>query len=73
MKLDQTRPGFKGLISSIEGDAHLVSRVTSIGIVPGSEVEVLMNSSKQPMLLFLKDSMIALNKEDAGRIEVSEK
>ncbi len=71
MKLTETKEGFKGRIASMNGDSHMISRAMSIGLVPGGIVEVLKNRRKQPVLLYSRDSMIALNREDAERIEVA--
>lgn len=70
MKLYDTKPGYSGEITTVDGDTRFLSRITSIGLTVGCKIEVMKNEKKQPVLLFSRDSMIALNREDCKRIEV---
>ena len=54
----------------MDGDNHMISRAVSIGIVTGGIVKVFKNRRKQPVLIYSRDSMIALNREDAACIVV---
>ena len=77
MKLTDAKEGYQGRVLSMDGDSHMISRAVSIGIVPGGVVKLLKNRKKQPVLIYSRDSMIALNREDAacmkGRIKRNEK
>ena len=64
-KLSETSSGERGIICDIEGDTRFLSRITSIG-----PVTVLQNERKRPLLLFSRDSMIALNREECGKIMI---
>ncbi len=70
MKLSETKPDQRGLIRTIGGDAHFVNRVTSIGITEGAPYQTVRNDRKMPVLVYLRETLIALNREDAERIEV---
>ena len=70
MKLYEAKPGFSGIITSIDGDTRFLSRITSIGLTEGVQIEILQNETNQPVLLTGRDSMIALNRKDCKRIEV---
>ncbi len=70
MKLTDTKADQQGLIRKIGGDAHYMNRVTSIGITVGTKFQTVRNDKKMPMLLYLRETLIALNREDAERIEV---
>lgn len=70
MKLYEAKPGFTGTIISIDGDTRFLSRITSIGLTEGVQIEILQNEKNQPVLLTGRDSMIALNRKDCERIEV---
>ncbi|MBR1506752.1 MAG: ferrous iron transport protein A [Eubacterium sp.] len=70
MKLTDAKEGYQGRVVSMDGDNHMISRTVSIGIVPGGIVKVFKNRRKQPVLIYSRDSMIALNREDAACIEV---
>lgn len=70
MKLTETRPDQNGLIRKIEGDAHFINRITAIGITEGTQFQTVRNDKKMPVLLYLRETLIAVNREDAQRIEV---
>lgn len=72
MKLSNAKAAFKGFISSIDGDTRFLSRITAIGLTPGCAIEVMQNEKKQPMLIYSRDTLIAVNRKDCERIEVSE-
>lgn len=57
-------------IVSIDGDSRFVSRITSIGLTPGCEVSVIKNEKHRPLLVFARDTMIALNNKECERIMV---
>ena len=64
MKLTDTRPDQNGVIRKIGGDAHFMNRITAIG------VKTVRNDRKMPVLLYLRETLIAVNRKDAERIEV---
>lgn len=70
MKLTEAKEGYKGRVLSMDGDSHMISRAISIGIVPGGIVKVFKNRKHQPILIYSRDTMIALNREDAANIIV---
>ncbi len=70
MKLTETKADQQGLIRRISGDAHFANRVTSIGLTEGAAFQTVRNDRKMPVLLYLRETLIALNREDAERIEV---
>ncbi len=70
MKLIKANEGFSGVIKNVNGDYRLVSRVTSIGLTEGSKIEVMRNEKKQPILIYSRDSLIAINRKDCNGIEV---
>lgn len=69
-KLSEAATGDVAVISGVRGDARFLSRVTSIGLTVGCEVQVLQNVRKRPVLLYGRDSVIALDAGDCARIEV---
>ncbi len=70
MKLTETKADQHGLIRSIVGDAHLAKRVTAIGITEGTAFRMVRNDRKMPVLVYLRETLIAVNRDDAERIEV---
>lgn len=69
-KLSEAKSGERGVIAKIEGDTRFLSRVTSIGLTLGCPVTVLQNERKRPVLLYSRDSMVALNREECEKIMI---
>ena len=70
MKLTETKPDACGVILRIGGDAHLARRITAIGLTEGTEFQTVRNDWKMPVLIYLRETLIAVNRADAERIEV---
>ena len=70
MKLTETRPDQYGAISRISGDAHFMNRITAIGVTEGTAFQTVRNDRKMPVLVYLRETLIAVNRMDAERIEV---
>lgn len=70
--LTKLRKGSVGKIKSIGGNAHFQSRITSIGLTPGSVIEVIQNEKKHPLLIYSRDTMLAINRKDAEQIGLEE-
>lgn len=68
--LTMVKNGEKGRIASINGDSRFLSRITSIGVTKGSVVEVLQNQKKHPVLIYGRDTMIAINRNECQKIMV---
>lgn len=69
-QIERCGHGDVAVISGVEGDARFVGRVTSIGLTVGCEVQVLQNVRKRPVLVYGRDSVIAVDAEDCARIDV---
>ena len=70
MKLTDTRPDQNGVIRKIGGDARFMNRITAIGVTEGTAFQTVRNDRKMPVLLYLRETLIAVNRMDAERIEV---
>ncbi len=69
-KLSALKEKTKARVAEILGDTHFQSRIISIGITVGSEIEVIQNYKKQPVLIYCRDTMIAVNKTEAEKIKM---
>ncbi len=58
------------VIASINGDTRFVSRITSIGLTPGCKLTVIKNEKRRPVLVYSRDTMIALNRNECENIMV---
>lgn len=70
MKLSQMKTGQTGTIRSVSGDDRFASRAAAIGLTEGCPVEVVQNARKRPLLVFERDSVIALDRADCEKIDV---
>lgn len=73
MKLTESKADMQGRIISVQGDDHFMNRITAIGITEGTPFQTVRNDKKMPVLIYLRETLIALNKTDAERIEVEAK
>ena len=69
-KLNEMKKGTEGVVVSVSGDTRFVSRITSIGLTPGCHVSMVKNEGSQPVLIYSRDTMIALNRKDCANIEM---
>jgi ferrous iron transport protein A len=60
--------GERGVVARLDGDARFLSRITAIGLTPGCPVEILRNKKRQPVLLYSRDTMIALSRREGEKI-----
>jgi ferrous iron transport protein A len=72
MSLSELKENKEAVVTNIVGDNRFVSRITSIGLTPGCSVLVVKNDKKRPMLVYSRDTMIALNKNECKGIMVEE-
>lgn len=61
-----------GEVKSIKGDERFLSRITSIGLNEGASFQVVKNDRKMPVLIFARETLLALNRRDSENIEVTE-
>ncbi len=72
MNLGDLKANQSAVVSALDGDNRFISRITSIGLTPGCKLKVIKNDRKRPMLIFSRDTMIALNRKESMGIEVME-
>jgi len=71
-KLSEMKQGEEGIIDSVSGDTRYVGRITSIGITPGCRVRMVKNDKNRPLIVYSRDTMIALNRKESLNIDVKE-
>ena len=72
MKLGELKENTEAVVSGLNGDSRFIGRITSIGLTPGCRVSVIKNDRNRPVLIYSRDTMIALNRKECDGIEVSE-
>ena len=70
MKLGEIGENKSAVVASLNGDSRFIGRITSIGLTPGSTVTVIKNEKNRPLLVYSRDTMIALNRSECEMIEV---
>lgn len=68
--LDQTTPGRKYSVLEIKDEARLTNRLSSMGVMCGSQIEICQNQKKQPVLIFARDTLVAIGREESKKITV---
>lgn len=66
--LSDAAPGKRYTIREIKDEARLVNRLSSMGLVRGSVLEVCQNLKKQPVLVFARDTLVAIGREESKKI-----
>lgn len=72
MKLSELKEQQKAIVDGLEGDSRFIGRITSIGLTPGCEVMVVKNDKNRPVLVYSRDTMIALNRKECEGVRVKE-
>ena len=72
MKLEEIKENGTAIVSSLNGDSRFIGRITSIGLTPGCKLTVVKNDKNRPILVYSRDTMIALNRKECEGIEVTE-
>ena len=70
MLLSEAVPGKSYLIKEIKDEVRLTNRLSSMGILAGSRVEICQNHKKQPVLLFARDTLVAVGREECEKIKI---
>ncbi|MGL6200491.1 MAG: FeoA family protein [Lachnospiraceae bacterium] len=68
LQLNKARNGQKVRIAAINGDSRFISRITSIGLTVDCNVEIINSSKNCPILLYARDTMIALGNQECSQI-----
>ena len=66
--LSDSAPGKRYTIRAIKDEPRLVNRLSSMGLVRGSVLEVCQNLKKQPVLVFARDTLVAIGREESEKI-----
>jgi len=72
-KLSELQKDSCAVIASVNGDSRFINRITSIGLTPGCSVTIVKNEKRRPLLVYSRDTMIALNRNECENILVEEK
>lgn len=68
--LSYATPGIRYRIVEIKEEDRLINRLSSMGLLCGSTIEICQNHKKQPVLLFARDTLVAIGREESQKIFV---
>lgn len=68
MTLSSAQPGKQYIVAEIKDETRLVNRLSSMGLMCGSSIEVCQNNRKQPVLIFTRDTLVAIGREESKKI-----
>ena len=71
MTLNMIGSGEMVKMLSVEAGINLKSRLASMGLIPGVEIEVVRNSSSGPFIVVVKGARLVLGRGMARKIMVS--
>lgn len=69
MKLSEMKADTEAFVVSLGEDERFIRRITSIGMSEGARFEVVKNDRKMPVLVYVRETLLALNRKDCERIE----
>lgn len=70
MPLSMISEGKRAVLKKITGGRQLRGRMAALGLLPGTELEVIQNSGSGPFVVAVKGSRIVIGRGMASRIEV---
>ena len=68
--LSALETGGRGVVVELMGGHGLLGRMTSLGFTPGTEVTILQNFGRGPLIARVRDARIALGRGEARHIRV---
>lgn len=73
MKLSELKADTSAKVVSLGNDDRFVKRITSIGMSEGVDLQVIRNDRKMPVLIYVRETLLALNRNDCEKIGVEVK
>ncbi len=70
MPLSMINEGRRAILKKITGGRQLRGRLAALGLLPGTELEVVQNSGHGPFVVSVRGSRIVIGRGMASRIEV---
>lgn len=68
--LSDLQSGQQGQVGQLCGGHALVNRMVSLGFTPGTEVVVLQNYGRGPLIVRVREARVALGRREAGQVLV---
>ncbi len=62
------KPGGTYKILKIKDERRLKNRLSAMGIVEGGVIEICQNNKRQPVLIFARDTLLAIGRTESEKI-----
>lgn len=72
MKLSEMKVNARGKVRDLKGEPRFLNRINSVGLNEGALFQVVRNDRKMPVLVYVRETLLALNRKDCEKIEVTE-
>ncbi len=68
--LNSLGSGEVGVVQELNGGRGFVSRAAALGFTPGTEVAIVQNFRRGPIIVVVRDTHVALGRREAKKIQV---
>ncbi|MEA3349331.1 MAG: FeoA family protein [Chloroflexota bacterium] len=68
--LNSLESGAVGVVQDLNGGRGFVSRAVALGFTPGTEVAMVQNFRRGPLIVVVRDTHVALGRGEAKKIQV---
>ena len=68
--LSSLESGSVGVVQDLNGGRGFVSRAVALGFTPGTEVAMVQNFRRGPLIVVVRDTHVALGRGEARKIGV---
>jgi ferrous iron transport protein A len=68
--LNQLPKGGKGIVHHLSGGRRISNRLLVLGFTRGAEITVIQNPGFGPVIVYVRDSRIALGRGEANKVMV---
>ena len=70
--LDKAKTGKDVHVTAIHGKGTSSSRLSGMGFLPGTFLSILQNNRIGPLIVYLRDTQVAIGRREAKNIRVKE-
>jgi ferrous iron transport protein A len=63
-------PHQSGVVHRLGGGHEFISRMAALGFIPGAPVKIVQNFGVGPLIVLVRDTRIALGREEARKVKV---
>lgn len=69
-RVSNLAPGEVGIVVDLSGGREVAGRLAALGLAPGSEVTVIQNFGRGPLIVLARSTRIALGRGEAIKVHV---